>query len=213
MPQLIRTGLFNRSNGKGLTHHMRGNGANRDRARTQYATRCCPERKSAVWFHHVVIESVKVTFESSFNRKRVMKRTVLTSLAMILGVLAGCTGISPGRSPSETYTFPVPYEQAYQSAIAMSEQCLRTVTQYPVISTINRQARTAQVAVTGLMDRARYAQVDIRAIDDKRTEVKITMWGESIWGHEAILSMRDSIEFGVPTCFSSMPTQQSVINR
>lgn len=143
----------------------------------------------------------------------VMTRILTPSLAMILGVLVGCTGISPGKSPSETYTFAVPYEQAYKMAIAMSEQCLRTVTQYPVVSTINRQNRTAQVAVTGLMERAHYSQVDIRAIDDKNTEVKITMWGESIWGHEAILSMRDSIQFGVPTCFSYMPTQQSVINR
>lgn len=135
------------------------------------------------------------------------------ALAMLLGVLSGCTGISPGRSPSETYTFAVPYEQAYKMAIAMSEQCLRAVTQYPVVSTINRQARTAQVAVTGLLEKAHYSQVDIRALDDKRTEVRITMWGESIWGHEAILAMRDSIQFGVPTCFSSMPTKDSVINR
>ncbi len=135
------------------------------------------------------------------------------ALAMILAVLSGCTGISPGRSPSETYTFAVPYEQAYKMAIAMSEQCLRSVTQYPVVSTINRQTRTAQVAVTGLLEKAHYSQVDIRALDDKRTEVRITMWGESIWGHEAILAMRDSIQFGVPTCFSSMPTKDSVINR
>lgn len=135
------------------------------------------------------------------------------ALAMILAVLSGCTGISPGRSPSETHTFAVPYEQAYKMAIAMSEQCLRSVTQYPVVSTINRQTRTAQVAVTGLLEKAHYSQVDIRALDDKRTEVRITMWGESIWGHEAILAMRDSIQFGVPTCFSSMPTKDSVINR
>ena len=142
-----------------------------------------------------------------------MMRMFVPALAMILGVLTGCTGISPGRSPSETYTFPVPYEQAYKMAIAMSEQCLRSVTQYPVVSTINRQTRTAQVAVTGLLEKAHYSQVDIRALDDKRTEVRITMWGESIWGHEAILAMRDSIQFGVPTCFSSMPTKDSVINR
>lgn len=142
-----------------------------------------------------------------------MMRMVTLALAMILGVLSGCTGISPGRSPSETYTFTVPYEQAYRMAIAMSEQCLRSVTQYPVVSTINRQSKTAQVAVTGLFDKAHYSQVDIRAIDDKRTEVKIAMWGESIWGNEAILAMRDSIQFGVPTCFSSMPTKDSVINR
>jgi len=135
------------------------------------------------------------------------------ALAMILAVLSGCTGISPGRSPSETYTFAVPYEQAYKMAIAMSDQCLRSVTQYPVVSTINRQSRTAQVAVSGLLEKAHYSQVDIRALDDKRSEVKITMWGESIWGHEAILAMRDSIQFGVPTCFSFMPTKDSVINR
>ena len=135
------------------------------------------------------------------------------ALAMILAVLSGCTGISPGRSPSETYTFAVPYEQAYKMAIAMSDQCLRSVTQYPVVSTINRQSRTAQVAVSGLLEKAHYSQVDIRALDDKRSEVKITMWGESIWGHEAIWAMRDSIQFGVPTCFSFMPTKDSVINR
>lgn len=142
-----------------------------------------------------------------------MMRIFTTALAMTVVVLSGCTGISPGRSPSETYTFPVSYEQAYKMAIAMSNQCLRSVTQYPVVGTINRDTRTAQVAVTGLFEKAHYSQVDIRAIDDKRTEVKITMWGESIWGHEAILAMRDSIQFGVPTCFSSMPTKNSVINR
>ncbi len=140
---------------------------------------------------------------------RIFKVFVMAAAA----ILAGCTGISDGRSPSETYTFNVPYEQAYKIAIAQAEQCLRSVTGYPVVSKIDPQTRTAQVAVTGLMERAHYAQVDIRAIDANKSEVKVTMWGESIWGHEAIWSVRDSIQFGVPTCFSYMPTKNSVINR
>lgn len=142
-----------------------------------------------------------------------MTRVFNVFVMVVAANLAGCTGISDGRSPSETYTFNVPYEQAYQTAIAQAQQCLRTVTGYPVVSKIDKQTRTAQVAVTGLMERAHYAEVDIRAIDANQSEVKITMWGESIWGHEAIWAMRDSIQFGVPSCFPYMPTKNSVINR
>jgi hypothetical protein len=64
------------------------------------------------------------------------------------------------------------------------------------------------VAATGGLGGSRYAQVDIRALDDKNSEVTTTVAGLNIWDTPALAAMRAALQFGVSTCTDYMPSAQ-----
>ncbi len=119
-------------------------------------------------------------------------------------LFAGCMGVS-STSPQQTFTVPVAYQDVYRYAVAQANMCLRGVDkQYPVRVGVDESARTAQVVVAGDFGN-RFAQVDIRAVDARTSEVTVMMAGVSEWDWRAVAAMREVVEFGVPTCHSYMP--------
>ena len=127
----------------------------------------------------------------------------LLSLLPVL-LLAGCIGIDSKSSPKNTFTVDVSFEEVYRRAYAQAEYCWRTDTGYPLGGGINQAAKTSQVYVTGDLG-GRLGQVDAIARADQSSEVTITVWGVGAWGPEALLAMKEVVQFGVPTCSSYMP--------
>ena len=123
-------------------------------------------------------------------------------------LFAGCMSMS--SSPRETFTVPVGYQDVYRYATAQAERCLRgDEKQYPVSGNINESTRTAQVMVVSGLG-VHFAQVDIRALNERSSEVTVMVAGVNIWDYHAIAAMREVVEFGVPTCTSYMPTNPTM---
>ncbi|ANN66582.1 BPTD_2524 family lipoprotein [Bordetella bronchialis] len=140
-----------------------------------------------------------------------MYRIFAAAAALAFG-LAGCTfGIAPGRdSPSGDYKIAVNYQSAYNVARAQAEQCLTGKSAYRVVGNLDAASRTGQVKVLAPFTDNNIALVDLKAIDDGNTDVHIEMWGEGIWNADAVIAMRDAIQFQIPACVSYMPTDSSV---
>ncbi|ARP87074.1 BPTD_2524 family lipoprotein [Bordetella genomosp. 9] len=128
--------------------------------------------------------------------------------AILASGLAGCTfGIASGRqSPSGDYKLAVNYQAAYKVARAQAEECLTGRDAYRVVGNLDTVGRKAQVKVLAPFTDNDIARVDMTAIDDGNTDVHIAMWGEGIWNADAVIAMRDAIQFQIPACVSYMPT-------
>ena len=136
-----------------------------------------------------------------------MFRIFAAAATLALG-LAGCTfGIAPGRvSPSGDYKIAVNYQSAYNVARAQAEQCLTGKSAYRVVGNLDAASRKAQVKVLAPFTSNDIALVNLSAIDDRNTDVHIEMWGEGIWNMDAVIAMRDAIQFQIPACTSYMPS-------
>jgi hypothetical protein len=139
-----------------------------------------------------------------------MLRIFAAAAALALG-LAGCTlGIAPGTaSPSGDYKLGVNYQDAYKSALAQAKLCLTGNDAYKIENRLDTVGRTAQVRVVAPFTRNDIARVDIAAIDDRDSQVKVVMWGQGIWNTDAVIAMRDAIRFALPACTSYMPSDSS----
>ena len=140
-----------------------------------------------------------------------MFRIFAAAATLALG-LAGCTlGIAPGReSPSGDYKIAVNYQSAYNTAKAQAEQCLTGKSAYRVVGNLDTVGRKGQVKVLAPFTDNNIALVNLAAIDDGNTEVHIEMWGEGIWNADAVIAMRDAIQFQIPACVSYMPSDPTV---
>lgn len=136
-----------------------------------------------------------------------MFRILAAAATLVLG-LGGCSlGISPGSdSPSAEYKIAVNYQDAYKTAQAQARQCLVGQEAYTVRADLDTVGRKGVVRVRAPYTDNDLARVDIAAVDDKSSTVRITMWGTSIWNGDAVVAMRDAIRFGLPSCISYMPS-------
>jgi hypothetical protein len=136
-----------------------------------------------------------------------MLRIFAAAAALALG-LAGCTlGIAPGTpAPSGDYKLGVSYQDAYKSAVAQARLCLTGDDAYKIENSLDTVGRTAQVRVVAPFTSNDIARVDIAAIDDRNSQVKVVMWGRGIWNADAVIAMRDAIRFNLPACASYMPS-------
>lgn len=123
-------------------------------------------------------------------------------------LLSACIGVNPNSSPKDSFSIPVPYEIVYDRAHAQAERCWSADGEFPVIGEINTVDRTAFVAVTGEFGHNRYGQVEIRAVNDRTSQVDVVVNGINIWDVKSLAAMHEVLQFGVPTCVSYMPRPQ-----
>ena len=119
---------------------------------------------------------------------------------------SGCIGINSGSSPKETFVLQRSYQEAYKLATLQAQQCWANDGEFPIKGQLDTTTRTAQVSVMSGLGGSRYGQVDIRALDDKNTEITTTVAGINIWDAAAISAMHAALQFGVSTCTNYMPS-------
>lgn len=136
-----------------------------------------------------------------------MFRILAAAAALVLG-LAGCSlGIAPGsESPARSYKLAVNYQDAYKTAEAQARMCLVGKDAYSVVGNLDTSSRKGVVRVTAPFTDNDIVRVDVSAIDEKNSDVRIAMWGRGTWNGDAVVAMRDAIRFGLPSCTSFMPS-------
>ena len=132
-----------------------------------------------------------------------MKRHWLTLIGPL--VLSGCLGIDPSSSPKDSFTVPVPFQEIVARAQAQAKECWSADGEFPVKSSIDQASGTARVWVTGILGSTPYAQVDIRALGERNTEVVAMVMGRNMWNRASLSALHEVMQFGVPTCSSYMP--------
>jgi hypothetical protein len=132
-----------------------------------------------------------------------MKRHWLTLIGPI--VLSGCLGIDASSSPKDSFTVPVSFQEVFARAQAQAKECWSADGEFPVKSSIDQASGTARVWVTGILGSTPYAQVDIRALGERNTEVVAMVMGMNMWNRASLSALHEVMQFGVPTCSSYMP--------
>lgn len=137
------------------------------------------------------------------------------SLALLSLALSGCAvGTAPGGGTlSGSFDVPLGYRQAYRNALAQTEMCLLGNGGYRIEGGLEEGRRAGLVSVVPtLFGSGEVARVELSAIDDTHTRVKVGMWGESIWNAAAMRAMRDAVTFSAPSCMSFMPAPKEDTN-
>lgn len=126
-------------------------------------------------------------------------------LAALVLALAGCAvGTGPnGGALSAEMKAQVPYRAAYDAAVAQADRCLLGQGGYRVDGQVNEG--TAMMRVLAPFGGTEMARVEITSTGAKSSDVKINMWGRSIWNADAVRAMKEAITFGVPSCVAFMP--------
>jgi len=121
--------------------------------------------------------------------------------------LSACTamGVDSAQVLRDEFEAPVSYREAYLRARAQAELCLRGESQHQVEGAIDEAGQGGQVYVRAPFTTSRLARVDIRPLDESRSQVRVAMWGVNIWNLQAMHAMRDAVLIGVPSCRSYMP--------
>lgn len=132
-----------------------------------------------------------------------MKRYWLTLAGPIL--LSGCLGVDPSSSPKDSFTVPVAFNEVVNRAQAQAKECWSADGEFPVKFSIDSASGSARVWVTGILGSTPYAQVDIRAIGERSTEVVAMVSGINMWNRASLAALHEVMQFGVPTCTSYMP--------
>ncbi len=132
----------------------------------------------------------------------------LASIVSVL-VLAGCSGIEPGKSPSTQFTVPLTLQETYDRAMAQTRYCLITEDRLPSSGTVQASGQSAQIQVMLKLTRTVVAQVDMKSLNAQSTQVDVQMWGANVWDQTAADAMRAAIEYGVPSCTNYFPTAKS----
>ena len=132
-----------------------------------------------------------------------MKRHWLTLICPIL--LGGCLGINPTSSPKDSFTVPVAFQEVFARAQAQAKECWSADGEFPVKSSIDQASGSARVWVTGVLGSTPYAQVDMRSLGERNTEVVATVMGVNMWNRASLSALHEVMQFGVPTCSSYMP--------
>ena len=135
-----------------------------------------------------------------------MLKAIAAALTLGAG-LAGCAvGTAPGAGAvNGDYKVNVYYLDAYRSAIAQSERCLLGQGGYRVVNEVDEGQRKATVRVLAPFSDSEMSSVTITGADTKSSDVRITMWGKSIWNTDALRAMREAVVYGLPSCVAFMP--------
>ena len=132
-----------------------------------------------------------------------MKRQWLALIGPIL--LTGCLGVNPTSSPKDSFTVPVSFQEVFDRAKAQAQECWSAGGEFPVKSSIDQANGSARVWVTGILGSTPYAQVDMRSLGERNTEVVATVMGVNMWNRASLSALHEVMQFGVPTCSSYMP--------
>ena len=132
-----------------------------------------------------------------------MKRHWFALISPIL--LTGCLGVNPTSSPKDSFTVPVSFQEVFDRAKAQAQECWSAGGEFPVKVSIDQGSGSARVWVTGILGSTPYAQVDIRALGDRSTEVVAMVSGINMWNRASLAALHEVMQFGVPTCSSYMP--------
>ena len=124
-------------------------------------------------------------------------------------LVTGCIGIDTKTSPKETFVLPRAYQELYQLAKLQVQQCWSDDGELPVKGQLDPATRTAQVWVVGGFGGARYGQIDIRALDDKNSEITTYAVDLNIWNRASVAAVREALQFGVPSCSTYMPSART----
>jgi hypothetical protein len=128
-------------------------------------------------------------------------------LALSTGLLlAGCQGVTPGKSPSVEFVVPISVKSAYSRAVEQSKYCLVTYDRFPLTATLAPDEQSASVRVNMNLTGTLLSDVQIRAQGPSQSQVTVTMWGVDVWDATAVAAMRAAIEFGVPSCTNYFPS-------
>jgi len=119
--------------------------------------------------------------------------------AVAATVLAGCaTGIQPGGEyPSQTFTVPLSYQEAYRRADAQARECAHNMAVTGELFTDNQ---TGVVRVNAPTLSADLLRVSLRAVSESATEATVTASNEGQFDGGQVIAMRQSIETGTPVC-------------
>jgi hypothetical protein len=142
------------------------------------------------------------------------KQAKRAGIVLAAVALSGCAlGIGSGRAAlSGSFEAPVPYKQAYQSAVDQAKLCLLgDDAAYRVDGRLDESARSGSFRIVSRMiDSQEAARVEVSADGDARVKVHVEMWGKSIWDVKAMRAMHDAVYFNTPSCTAYMPGQTGV---
>lgn len=115
--------------------------------------------------------------------------------------LAGCSGIEPGKSyPTETFTVPVTYQEAYRRAQAHSHECLSTFDTNGDLYTDNRTG-VIRVSIPKFMYTGRESlKVEVAEKSSDSATVTATVDDVGVFDQRQIQALKTTIESGTPTC-------------
>lgn len=128
--------------------------------------------------------------------------------AVVAVGLAGCAfGIDDGegRSVNTSFQAPVDASEALKRAEAQMRQCLRSNNDNAVRVQGGQSGQGGRVEIVAPMTNKVFARADVRPSGQTRSDVVITMLNVGVYDADSAAALRESIEFGVPTCRSYMP--------
>ncbi|MEI2414792.1 hypothetical protein V8Z80_01265 [Orrella sp. JC864] len=123
-------------------------------------------------------------------------------------MLAGCAlGVDDGgrRNFEEAFQAPVGAQEALARAQAQMQQCLRGGNDNAVRVLPEQPGGGGRVEVFAPMTNRVLARTEIGEAGAGRAQVRITMLNVGLYDADSAAALRESIEFGVPTCRSYMP--------
>ena len=137
-----------------------------------------------------------------------MRTCITSALAAIIFLVAGCSiGIKPDSldSPHIKFEVPMGYQESYRRAETFARQCHTSTnyllkTSFNVSGTLFTDNRSGVVHINLPRAGGDLEVIKIRSINDKLSEILITVWGVGIWDKKELLAAKESILSGTPTC-------------
>lgn len=127
-------------------------------------------------------------------------RKVLVVLAMVV-TLAGCSGIEPGKIyPTESFTVPIGYQEAYRRADAHIRNCPPPV-QLTRSGNIYTDSESAVIRVS--RPDAAYGdlvRIQIKALSSEQTRVIVSVIGRGFFDTGELAAVKTSIKDGRTVC-------------
>lgn len=132
------------------------------------------------------------------NMGHVMRWMIM--LAVV--ALSGCAvGIQPeGEYPSETFTAPVSFQEAYRRADAQPRECVPNMTITGNLFTDNNTGivRVTMPSYSG----SDLVRVNLKQITNNNTEVTVTASDNGVFDKGQVIAMKQSILTGKTSCRS-----------
>jgi hypothetical protein len=137
-----------------------------------------------------------------------IKQVKRAGLVLVVAALSGCgMGMgSGGGALSGTFEAPVGLQKAYQSALAQAKQCLQADDSFRAEGNLNAAMGSGSVRVVSrAFSSDEAARVELKAVTDARTSVRVSMSGKLVWNTDAMRAMHDAVYFGEVSCRAYMP--------
>lgn len=136
-----------------------------------------------------------------------IKQVKRAGLVLALAALSGCgMGMGPGGGAlSGTFEAPVGFQKAYQSALKQAQQCLTSDDAFRAEGSLNAAARSGSVRVVSrAFSSDEAARIELKAVNDATTSVRVNMLGKGAWNVDAMRAMHDAVYFGETSCRAYM---------